>query len=105
VGDFRDGYGLEMTDAARRSGFITIEEAEEEFKKRYADKYDLTDALELKAWIGYCRSRNKNGNLSTKFRNYLLHLTNQMLHDQVKYGMIDCSDLGGKEAVLANLTR
>ena len=84
--------------------FITIAEVREEYNKLY-DKSNLNRKLMLKAWLYHSESRVKNNHSPFTFHNYSLAMRYIDLLNQVKLDIIDCSDIGGKEEIIAYLTK
>ncbi|MCK9308819.1 MAG: hypothetical protein M0P99_00930 [Candidatus Cloacimonetes bacterium] len=84
--------------------FITIEEVREEYNKLY-DKSNLNRKLMLKAWLYHSESRVKNNHSPFTLQNYSHAMRDIDLLDQVKIDILDCSDIGGKEEIIAYLTK
>lgn len=100
--DFRHGYGLKLTEDAKKSGFISIEVARKQYREE-CDYGNTYDRIERKAWINYCESRNKNGNLPMNLDDYSFTMRTCDLHDQIVYDVIDISDLGTKDEMIKYL--
>lgn len=77
---------------------MTIQSVREDFEQMYNERRinDMTK-IKLKCWLYHSESRNKNGNPPFLFDNYVHALGKETYLDYIKFGLIDCEDLGGKE--------
>lgn len=90
------------------TGLTTIEQVRLDFEYKYNSHKEYGNwwlMLVLKCWQYHSESRHRNGNPPFSFRNYENHMYEQLVLEQVKYDMIDCTDLGGKEAVINRLNK
>ncbi len=95
-------------DNGKKDWLITIEEAREQYKKKMelAKKYNnLLEMVELKAWKYHSESRHRNNHEPFTFGTYISHMRIYDYIEQIKVGMIDCSDIGGIEYVLQELNK
>lgn len=86
------------------SGLQSIESVREEFEVVYPVTHFIRK-LQMKMWINHSESRNRNGNMPFTFHNYVNHLRESDYAEQVRLNMINVDDLGGKEKVIAKLSR
>ncbi|PLS19001.1 hypothetical protein CVD28_00950 [Bacillus sp. M6-12] len=77
---------------------ITIESVRESYQEMYNEGRinDMTK-IKLKCWLYHSESRNKNGNPPFLFENYVHALGKETYLDYIKFGLINCDDIGGKE--------
>jgi hypothetical protein len=86
-------------------GYTTIEEVKEIYDRLYNSRINLYSKIELKAWLYHSESRVRNNHPPFDLNIYSHTMRALDLLDQVKVDMIDCSDLGGKEAVIEFLEK
>ena len=85
-------------------GLTTIEEVRKEYNRSY-DRCNLNRKIMLKAWLYHSESRVKNNHHPFTLCVYSNTMEDQYLLEQVKFNMIDCSDLGGKAEIIEYLTK
>jgi hypothetical protein len=80
-------------------GLTTIEEVNE-FLKEYYEKAHIWNKIQMKAWAYHSNSRDRNSNPPFTFDNYVNHMNERYYLEQIEFGMIECDDIGGKEAAI-----
>lgn len=77
---------------------VTIEQVRTMYEDMYSKaRHDLIK-IQLKAWLYHAESRHKNGNPPFTFSNYTHAAGIHPYVDYIRFGLIDCEDIGGKEA-------
>ncbi|WP_416148502.1 hypothetical protein ACM26V_19910 [Salipaludibacillus sp. HK11] len=85
-------------------GWTTIEEVRETIENIYEGRHIRTK-IELKSWSYHSEKSNQEGNLPIAFQDYVSNMKDIDYLRQVKLDLLDCEDLGGKEKVIAYLTK
>lgn len=85
------------------NGLTTIQAARALFELFYRPNTFIYTKLQLKCWINHSESRHNNGNPPFTFGNYCVHMRDIDILEQVKLDMINCDDIGGKEAAIVYL--
>lgn len=76
---------------------LTIEQVREQFQTMYSKRNNDMGKIRLKAWLYHSESRHKNGNPPFTFSNYTHADDKHMYLDHIRFDLIDCTDIGGKE--------
>lgn len=76
---------------------LTIEKVRKQFKDAYNKRNNAMGKIRLKAWLYHAESRHRNGNPPFSFSNYTHADDKHMYLDYIRFDLIDCSDIGGKE--------
>lgn len=100
------GNGKNNTKEVMDSGVTSIEEVRKSYEEMLNyEPISLYEIVELRAWLAHSESRHRNKNKPFSYSNYTRHMSVDFYIEQVKLGIVDVSDLGGKEAVLADLEK
>ena len=76
---------------------MTIEEVHNHAEEMLSHRTHDYGKIEIKCWVYHSESRVKNGNPPFTFANYSRCLGKDVPLDYIKWGLIDVSDIGGKE--------
>jgi hypothetical protein len=86
------------------SRLTTLDAVLEQYSNKI-DKGSIFSKVKLKCWLQHSESRHRNGNMPFTLSNYANHMNNDLYLEHVLLDLIDCLDLGGKEAVVSYLTK
>lgn len=76
---------------------MSINEVHEIAQRMLSRRVNEMTKIEVKCWVYHSESRIKNNNEPFRFDDYSHCLGKQTYLDYIKYNLIDCSDIGGKE--------
>jgi len=81
-----------------------LNEVISEYNSMYNRVNDMTK-IKLKCWLQHSESRVNNNNPPFKFKAIKKVLYKEDYLSRIKYGMIDCDDLGGKDKAIEIVER
>lgn len=84
---------------------LTIEKVRTQFAEFYSERNNDMEKIKLKAWLYHSESRHKNGNPPFEYRNYTHADIKSTYLDYIRFDLIDCEDIGGKEKAIEIVER
>ena len=82
-------------------GKMTLDEVKKTVSDMLSRRTNEMTKIQCKCWLYHSTSRTKNGNEPFKFDNYIHGLGKDFYFDYIRFNLIDCDDLGGKEKAMA----